>query len=77
MKDSRAWFWTEERVRLVEAWVPMSIENIIDAGLATPEILAEYDAMRAACLARWKALPWRVRAWRTILIWAGRHGWRA
>ena len=64
-------------VELIEAWVPMSIEDIIDAGLATPDILAEYDAMQAEGRARWKTLRWRVRAWRTVLIWAGRHGYGA
>ena len=64
-------------VEVIEAWVPMSIEDIIDSGLATPEILAEYDAMQAEGRARWNALPWSVRTWRTVLIWAGRHGWRA
>ena len=61
-------------VELIEAWVPMSIEDIIDAGLATPEILAEYDVMRVASRTRWEALPWSVRTWRMVLIWAGRHG---
>ena len=62
-------------VEVIEAWVPMSIEDIIDAGLATPDILAEYDAMQAARRARWDALPWHRRIWLSLVLRVAR--WRA
>lgn len=44
--------------------IPISIEMLIDAGLGTPSIYAEYERMEAEGRARWAALPWRVRFWR-------------
>ena len=60
------------------AYAQFSIETLIDAGLATPEEIAEYEAHQPA------PLPWPVRRWRhlrygTLPRWQYNvnHAWRA
>jgi hypothetical protein len=48
----------------VSAWIPMSREMRIDAGLATPEDIEADRRERAEREARWRALPLPVRLYR-------------
>ena len=59
-------------------YTQFSIETLIDAGLATAEQIAEYEASRPA------PLPWHLRRWRhlrygTLPQWRYNvsHAWRA
>lgn len=53
-------------VRIQSAIIPVSIEAMIDAGLDVPNpYRALYEADRATHEAAFRALPWRVRFWRT------------
>ncbi len=53
-------------VRKQAAFYQMSDEAMIDAGIATPEIIARSEAREADAHARWMAHPiWR-RAWLTL-----------
>jgi len=65
-------------VRKQYAYMQVSIEDLIDAGMATPEQIAEYEAHQPV------PLPWRVRRWRhfrygVLPRWEQNvsHAWRA
>lgn len=57
-------------------WILITDEDLIDAGLGTPEMIARDQARSRAIHAAWHALPIWVRAWRTLQRrWADRR-WR-
>lgn len=60
----------------LSALILVSEEDLIDAGLGTPEMIARDRARSRALRAAWYALPIWVRAWRTAQRrWADRR-WR-
>lgn len=60
-------------VEQIAAWVPVTDESIVDFGIGTPEEIEaaarRIEVRERAAERRWRALPWRVRAWRTVLYW--------
>lgn len=50
----------------------MTEEALIDAGLATPEMIVRQDTRDREREARWRALPWRIRMARRY-VWPRWH----
>lgn len=46
--------------------MPMTDEALIDAGIASDEVIERDQQRRLAALARWRALPWYVRLYRQL-----------
>jgi len=63
-------------ISYVEGWGLMSWEQLIDAGLGTPEMIAWDEAQRAEGIARWAALPWHVRVTRRLRPHLAELRWR-
>lgn len=55
-------------VRRIPTWIPISDESIVDLGIGSvadqAAAAARIEVRRRAVEARWRALPWRVRAGR-------------
>lgn len=71
-------------IKYIQSWIPVTDEMLIDMGKASPEVIARYEARRAAAAAAFQALPWYVRFARRQVWWRRHearsrlsHAWRA
>ena len=62
-------------VRKMTVLIPMSLEMLIDAGMASPEQVAEYEAAEARRKAEHRVLPLRRRLsiWWAVKRWSFRR----
>jgi hypothetical protein len=60
-------------VEKISAWIPVTDELLLDAQVVSGEFLTilreRVDARRAEQEREWRALPWYVRAKRTLYHW--------
>jgi hypothetical protein len=56
-------------VLAASAWLPVTEDMLVDAGIDVPGYEERIAAERAKRDAMWRALPWYVRMQRTVRMW--------